>query len=138
MTKRALADISIVCPRDQSELKASATRLICEAGHAYRVAGGVPILLLDEATATHSEHSRALDAKQIDYELDLDATCERSAAAVDPLVSKIQGATSGSLYKSLIGHLDRYPVPEIRLPCGDGRTLLDIGLQLGKMVNCRR
>ena len=35
--------------------------------------------------------------------------------------------TNGNLYRHLEGKLARYPIPEIRLPPGNGRMLLDVG-----------
>ena len=41
-------------------------------------------------------------------------------------------ATCGNLYRHLIGNLTTYPIPEIRLPPGEGRTFLEIGCNWGR------
>lgn len=51
---------------------------------------------------------------------------------VDPVVAYIIGATNGSMYKHLIGRLNGYPIPEIELPDGDGKTFLDLGCSWGR------
>jgi ubiquinone/menaquinone biosynthesis C-methylase UbiE len=51
---------------------------------------------------------------------------------VDPVVSSLIGATNGLGYQHLIGKLEEYPVPEIRLPQGKGQTILDIGCNWGR------
>jgi SAM-dependent methyltransferase len=40
--------------------------------------------------------------------------------------------TSGLGYSHLVGKLTEYPIPEIRLPPGEGRSLLDIGCSWGR------
>jgi SAM-dependent methyltransferase len=56
----------------------------------------------------------------------------RGAGAVDPVVSFLVGATSGYLYREFIGNLRSYPIPDIRLEEGRGRTLLDVGCSWGR------
>ncbi|OGX15722.1 MAG: hypothetical protein A2166_03060 [Omnitrophica WOR_2 bacterium RBG_13_41_10] len=51
---------------------------------------------------------------------------------IDPVVNVIIGATSGHLYKDLIGRLESYPIPELRLEGGHGKKLLDIGCNWGR------
>jgi SAM-dependent methyltransferase len=36
------------------------------------------------------------------------------------------------MYRHLIGSLDRYPIPDMPLPAGEGRTLLDVGCSWGR------
>ena len=51
---------------------------------------------------------------------------------IDPAVSVMIAATSGYSYKGLIGNLESYPIPNLRLPPGNGKTLLDIGCNWGR------
>lgn len=51
---------------------------------------------------------------------------------VDPVVSVIISATSGNLYKKVIGKLESYPIPELRLENGQGKRLLDMGCNWGR------
>ena len=54
------------------------------------------------------------------------------ARPIDPAVSVLIGATNGIAYRHLVARLETYPIPEIRLPPGDGRTLLDVGCSWGR------
>ncbi|HEV8292512.1 MAG TPA: class I SAM-dependent methyltransferase [Tepidisphaeraceae bacterium] len=51
---------------------------------------------------------------------------------IDPVVSYMVGATNGIAYKNLIGHLQEYPIPELRLPSSNGKIFLDIGCSWGR------
>jgi SAM-dependent methyltransferase len=53
-------------------------------------------------------------------------------AKVDPAVAYLIAATNGIMYKHLIGKLDSYPIPDLRLPNGHGETFLDIGCNWGR------
>ena len=51
---------------------------------------------------------------------------------IDPFVQERIPATNGFLYQSLRFRLPRYPIPELRLPGGRGKRLLDIGCNWGR------
>jgi 2-polyprenyl-3-methyl-5-hydroxy-6-metoxy-1,4-benzoquinol methylase len=51
---------------------------------------------------------------------------------VHPAVQVMVAAAGGSLYKDLVGRLRAYPIPDIRLPQGFGKRLLDIGCNWGR------
>ncbi len=51
---------------------------------------------------------------------------------VHRFVQEAIGATGGNLYRSLIGRLTEYPVPELPLDAGSGRTLVDVGCGWGR------
>jgi SAM-dependent methyltransferase len=51
---------------------------------------------------------------------------------VDPVASVLVGATSGHAYSHLVGRLTDYPIPELPLPPGQGKLLLDIGCSWGR------
>ncbi len=55
-------------------------------------------------------------------------------AKIDPAVLMLVGATSGHSYRHLVGDvgLSEYPIPQIQLPSGKGRTLLDLGCSWGR------
>ena len=59
---------------------------------------------------------------------------EGGTAGVDPVVSMLVAATSGNQYVHIKGDasLADYPIPDLKLPPGDGRTLLDIGCNWGR------
>lgn len=62
------------------------------------------------------------------------------APEVDPVVQFLIGATSGHLYKELIGTIGEYPIPNLRMAPGAGKRLLDIGCSWGRwsMAGVRR
>jgi len=50
------------------------------------------------------------------------------------MVREIQGATSGRLYRHLTDGMAEYPIPEIRLPEGNGKLFLDVGCNWGRWL----
>src|SRR6187402_1499218 len=52
--------------------------------------------------------------------------------AIDPVVAFLVAATNGLLYRHLIGQLTSYPIPDLALPPGNGRPLLDVGCSWGR------
>jgi SAM-dependent methyltransferase len=118
---------SVVCPRDRGALEPSGRELVCAEGHAYPFADGVPVLLVDEAEPTHAACGRSL-ARARRGEL---PTVE-PAPGIDPWVQGDILDTHGNLYRHLVGRLPRYPIPALRLPPGEGRTLLDVGCNWGR------
>jgi ubiquinone/menaquinone biosynthesis C-methylase UbiE/uncharacterized protein YbaR (Trm112 family) len=140
---------NLVCPRDYSRLRLKGERLCCEQEHYYPVVEGVPVMLLEEKEQTmdlaHSSIKRAkgespdlrapelyLESLGISEEEKLLAVSLRGKSEIDPVVNVIIGATSGCLYKKLIGRLERYPIPELRLENGQGKRLLDLGCNWGR------
>lgn len=53
-------------------------------------------------------------------------------APVDPVASFLVGATNGIAYKSQIGRLNTYPIPDIPTPKTQGEIFLDIGCSWGR------
>jgi SAM-dependent methyltransferase/uncharacterized protein YbaR (Trm112 family) len=121
----------IVCPRDQSLLRESGRRLICEQGHSYGIVDGVPILLVDgkEVAYTHCDAQRALAAAQTESPQLMPAP---AGDEVDAWVNKWIAATNGALYRHLEGKLKEYPIPNLRLPPGNGRLFLEVGCNWGR------
>jgi SAM-dependent methyltransferase len=123
----------LVCPRDRAGLAQEENWLTCEHGHRYPVIDDVPVMLLDDVdqTAWWAEAS----VKEAREQADVGTRKQESASpheVVDPWVQDIVAATSGYLYKPLVGKLREYPIPEIRLPPGSGGLLLDIGCNWGR------
>ena len=128
---RSEAEALIVCPRDRKPLQSEADFLVCAEGHRYRVVEGIPILLVSDVKQTHIEGTRALaiaetrDLSQL-REIHLDP------GEIDPFVKDSIGATNGGLYQHLVGNLAEYPIPELRLPPGEGKLFLEIGCNWGR------
>ena len=146
----------LVCPRDLEALRETDGRLTCDAGHAYPVVDGVPVMLLDDVTQTigiaEASLARANAAPSAatvasatipDLYLEtlgitdeerraLEALARSGRSPIDPVVAFLVGATSGYMYRHLVGTLASYPIPQLRLPPADGQTLLDIGCNWGR------
>lgn len=108
--------VELVCPRDRSALRDG----VCEQGHEYPLVDGVPVLLVDEEVPTHAACGRVEELPPPPKE------------GIDPFVQEVIGATCGRLYEHLIAELPEYPIPELRLPPGDGRTFLEVGSNWGR------
>ena len=52
--------------------------------------------------------------------------------AIDPVAQFMIGATNGISYRDLIGEIDQYAIPKLRLPPGANRRLLDVGCNWGR------
>lgn len=141
----------LACPRDGAPLVRDGAELVCAQGHRYPIIDGIPVLLDDELPSTLwvADASRRAAAAAVDgdvpdpYFLEtLGITTEECAAlraqmaspdsSIDPVVSFMVGATNGIAYQHLRGRLDHYPIPELRLPPGRGRYLLDVGCNWGR------
>lgn len=146
--------VPLACPRDHSRLEnESSTSLVCSRGHRYPVIDGVPVLLRDdvELTVPHVRASIArarnepgsTDVRNPDLYLESLSNSEEEknlalelarsgTGRIDPIVSISIATTSGNAYKHLIGNLETYPIPHLRLPPGNGQTLIDIGCNWGR------
>jgi 2-polyprenyl-3-methyl-5-hydroxy-6-metoxy-1,4-benzoquinol methylase/uncharacterized protein YbaR (Trm112 family) len=141
---------NLVCPRDHLSLSCRDEGLSCGNGHIYRVVDGVPIMLLDDVDQTLHVAGESIkkavsnvngDADSIYVETLGISEVERQGVIrlasgqkrkIDPVVSHLVCATNGIAYKGLIGKLEEYPIPEIRMPGGRGETLLDVGCSWGR------
>ena len=140
----------LVCPRDHEPLRAAPDALRCSHGHVYPVIDGVPILLVDDARqnfgAAGGSIARAMrgemDSRAPELYLESVGISEdekrgvlelaERRPVVDPVVAYLVAATNGLMYRSLIGRLESYPIPEITLPAREGQPLLDIGCSWGR------
>ena len=144
---------TLICPRHQDRLEERGEDLVCPRGCAYPIVEGIPVLLLDDVEQTQwvaqaslekSRQLRSLPSAGPDpcietlggltpAERSSLRTAVRSRAEdVDPVVGYVVGATNGMLYRSLIGHLSSYPIPDLKLPAAKGALLLDIGCNWGR------
>lgn len=142
---------NLVCPRDHGRLDLHANVLTCENGHRYPVVEGIPVMLLDEVEQTlwvgAASLARALTAEEADnvmepvpyadtlgispdeYEQLLNLTPH---GEVDPVVQMSVARTCGNLYVPLVGKLTQYPIPDLRLPAGQGERFLEVGCNWGR------
>jgi len=143
---------NLVCPVDHSPLIFSAGNLVSSAGRKYPVIDGIPVMLRDDVEQTMSLCLESLkrargesagDPRNPDLYLESLGVSEteksialtlatQGNSKIDPVVSVIIGATSGYSYQQLIGKLETYPIPELRLPPSKGETFLDIGCNWGR------
>jgi 2-polyprenyl-3-methyl-5-hydroxy-6-metoxy-1,4-benzoquinol methylase len=99
------------------------------------VVNGIPVMLLDDIEQTGWWSTKSLEianahvngVRRVEP-----ARIDTNDARIHPHVQEAIAATSGYLYKSLIGRLSEYPIPELRLPPGAEKSLLDIGCNWGR------
>ncbi len=143
---------NLVCPREHLKLNQIGDTLVCPQDHRYPVVDGIPVMLLDDVKQTMGIIDASLkrakgeigsDERAPHFYLESLGISEKEKEGIielslqnkgniDPVVTYIIGATSGIMYKHLIGKLDFYPIPDICLPEGNGQTLLDIGCNWGR------
>ena len=116
--------VRLVCPRDQGELEPDGDALACAEGHRYPLVDGIPLLLVEEERPTHGACWVSPGEPP--------GSDGRVGEGIDPVVQEVIAATCGSLYRHLIHRLPSYPIPQIRLPPGDGRLFLEVGCNWGR------
>lgn len=140
----------LVCPGDRGPLRLVGDALVCGNGHRFPIVDGVPVMMQDTQAPTMAGVEHSLRRAQGDpgdrrapglYLESLGLSEDEKAgiverargnSPVDAVVAYLVAATNGLMYRHLIGTLDRYPVPEIPLPPGAGRLLLDVGCSWGR------
>lgn len=140
----------LACPRDGSALTLSNGALRCHEGHTYPIVDGVPVMLRDDVRQTFDAAANSLArarGQSVDDrapELFLESVgiseAEKNGVielasrhhAIDPVVAYLVAATNGIMYRHLMGQLTSYPIPNVTLPPGHGRTLLDVGCSWGR------
>lgn len=141
---------NLVCPVDHRPLRAGANELLCADGHHYSVVDDIPVMLRTDVSQTISLADASLrraakqehDSRAPELYLESLGISETEKAEmlqlaktkppVDPVVAYLIAATNGLMYRHLIGRLDRYPIPDIPVPAGHGRRLLDVGCSWGR------
>jgi 2-polyprenyl-3-methyl-5-hydroxy-6-metoxy-1,4-benzoquinol methylase/uncharacterized protein YbaR (Trm112 family) len=141
---------NLVCPRDGELLDDVNAELKCSRGHIYPIISGVPVMLLDnteqtlEVAKTSLRLAKATNPQKCTptfYVETLGINEEERKGilqlslrgkSIDPVVSYLIGASNGYMYRHLIGKLESYPIPEIRLPYATREWLLDVGCNWGR------
>lgn len=119
-----LGPVELRCPRDHSELTESGGALTCAEGHGFRITSGIPILLFDDGDATHPVFRVSLEKEEAP---------EWEGPGIDPRVRDNIGPTCGVMYRPAAREgFSEYPIPTLRLPRGEGKTLLDVGSHWGR------
>jgi ubiquinone/menaquinone biosynthesis C-methylase UbiE/uncharacterized protein YbaR (Trm112 family) len=125
---------NLICPRDHNKLQLSGNALVCGNGHSYPYVDGVAVILVDDIAPTLQNTEETLKtAKLLSFEPKDNCSNDNLAPdQVHPYVQEAVAGTCGNLYTPLINKLTRYPIPELRLPEGNGQILLDIGCNWGR------
>ncbi|MHB8731320.1 MAG: methyltransferase domain-containing protein [bacterium] len=122
----------LVCPRDHRALREEGGALVCADGHAYPCVDGIPVMLLSDAPPTHVAFQQTLSRVGGAAPGSRAEIQPVAADGVDPFVQEAVAGTCGNMYRRLVGRLTDYPIPDIRLPRGDGRVFLDVGCNWGR------
>ena len=144
---------NLVCPVDHFPLRHSNSALTCSEGHDFLVVDGVPVMLLNDvdptlrvATASlrrATEDNNIVDKRAPRLYLESLGISEdekkgvvwlqnQEMTKIDPVVLFIIAATNGITFKHLIGKLDEYPIPELRLQEAKDKRFLDLGCNWGR------
>ncbi len=120
------------CPRDHGRLRQEAGALRCSQGHVYPVVDGIPVMIVQEKAPT--QEVALLSAQEAVEALGGSGAKAGSVDPhrIDPFVQKVIAATGGNMYKAVIDRLPVYPIPELPLPPGEGKTFLDMGCNWGR------
>ena len=123
---------NLVCPLDKSELIYKNDSLVCKKNyHKYLVYKNTPIMLVDEYMSVESNFSKKslsiiknnkINETYFGIEDDY----------VDKHVQKNVSATNSNFYKSLVGKLKKYPIPNFPITKNSGLNLLDVGCGWGR------
>jgi hypothetical protein len=81
--------------------------------------GYIPVLLRSEESLQYQPWCDYFAPMKTDSRADLFPASDE----IDPFVN----GTNGAMYRPLVGRLLRYPIRELRVPPGQGQSLLDIG-----------
>jgi len=88
-------------------------------------------LLLSELDQTHIEGTRSLAVAAAGDGAQL-PQFHIQPGEIDPFVQTNIGATNGSFYRHLVGRLTEYPIPNLPLAEGHGKSFLEIGCSWGR------
>lgn len=120
-----LAEV-LCCPIDQSSVSIAEESVVCERGHRFPCANGIPIMLDPSMPPTHYRIFETTQECSENTHLRGMSLEEAEHYARDNV-----GGTCGLFYLGKGGSLDRLPIPQLLVPRGHGR-LLDIGCGWGR------
>ncbi len=142
---------NLVCPVDHTRLEHQDGQLVSRAGRRYPVIDGIPVMLLPNVEQTHWVADASLECarnshpekEESGYYLETLGLSEiermgvaeliqKNQSDIDPVVAFAVAQTNGIAYKHLIGQLETYPIPDLRLPNAHKKMLLDLGCNWGR------
>jgi SAM-dependent methyltransferase/uncharacterized protein YbaR (Trm112 family) len=147
---------NLVCPIDHQDVREDGKVLTCSAGHVYPVVDGVPVMLRPDVPQTieladaslrrangleRDERAPGLYLESLgisDDEKEGVLKLAETGGGIDPVVAYLVAATNGLTYQHLIGSLQEYPIPDISLPDGASKRLLDVGCSWGRWTLAAR
>jgi SAM-dependent methyltransferase/uncharacterized protein YbaR (Trm112 family) len=127
----AAAPVALVCPYDHRRLQPGAGSLSCPQGHSFPLVDGIPVLLRRDAGSEHRAFGLTFEAVD-GGGAEGRPVAELRPGEIDAFVQNVIVGTCGNLYAGLRNKLGEYPIPEIELPPGDGRRLLEVGCSWGR------
>lgn len=126
----APAPVTLACPYDRGPLRAEGDALGCSEGHSFPVFDGVPVLLRRDVESEHPFFQLTFDALEGGKEGQ--PVPDPGPGEIDDFVQNVIVGTCGNLYAGLRNNLSEYPIPELELPPGEGRLLLEVGCSWGR------
>ncbi|HEX8775005.1 MAG TPA: class I SAM-dependent methyltransferase [Pyrinomonadaceae bacterium] len=90
-------------------------------------------MLVEGLEPTHQVFNESIAlSRATDDELEQLLPSLPAVNGIDEYVQGMIGATNGTLYNHLRYKLQRYPIPELRLPAGQGKVFLELGCNWGR------
>jgi SAM-dependent methyltransferase len=122
----------LVCPRDNTHVRAVNDTLRCDYSHTYECIQNVPIMIAPDLAPTQAHLWPTKGARGPRVEDEYTGPATPSSDAVDRYVQEVVAATNGRMYGHLLNRLTRYPIPNLRLPDSSGQRFLDVGCNWGR------
>ncbi len=124
---------NLVCPLDHQKLSLNKNRLSCPQNHHYPYVDDIPVMLIDNIEATHKSHfNETKEITEADYDFDESKVSGLEKGTVDSYVQTMVAGTCGTMYRSVIGNLKRYPIPHLELKTNSREYFLEIGSNWGR------
>jgi SAM-dependent methyltransferase/uncharacterized protein YbaR (Trm112 family) len=125
----------LACPLHRTPLMHKDSQLLCESGCEYPVLDGIPFLLPAGVDQTDDDMFREsfacaekLKARRGDA-----GPATAPEGGIDPRVQEYVAHTNSTLYKSVVGRLKAYPIPDFPMRASSpSAVLLDVGCGWGR------
>lgn len=123
---------NLACPRDRQPLEWRPDHLACSQGHQYPLIDGLPVMLVNEAEPNQPIRFANTKQQVEDPNARPHDDTPLPQGEIDPYVREILGNTCGRLYGPISSKFMRYPIPDLPLPPGQGKVILDLGSSWGR------